>query len=765
MAERRTYQGGIYEREGPGQPWRLVGQVPGGQGTIVSDPQQPHDVAYRAAQARRETAEADVARDRALAETQRAQAQATQAQQTGRPGQERLDQEYAQRFADWRLRGAQDVQRNIAQLRTAYETLGNTNVTGRVLGRLPDFMLDDRVVDTRELVEEVVQRNLRTILGAQFTEREGERLIARAYNPRLDESVNRERLGRLIHQMEAAAAANDDAARFFEQNGTLQGWSGQVWNAGDFNPERDVPRQAGQGQSGFGGFDEEGRLVVNVTGGQPSGFSPEEGPPVTVGEGFNPEPIEPTAPPGSYNDSLLAQGIYGLNEGIASTIGAPVDLATSALNLIPAGIDAIANTNLGRIEDPLLGGDWVNRRFRDMGFIGPEGGGETRGFVRRVMQSPGAALIPAGATARTSRILGTGLTTALGGGVGATTAQQIAPDNPIAEIGGELIGSAGSGAGLFGLARRNARRTAEAAVPTTDALRREAGDLYRQAEARGVVAGPNVTQNLAGRIRQIGQDEAIITPAGRVLPGYDRFNTSLTALDDFAGRDMSAREIDRVRRILSGNVRASADSNERRINSMILSAFDEETLPLAPEFQQARNVASRYLQADTINEARDLSAPRAAQYSQSGEDNALRTEFRNLDRRIVRGDENFPDPVIEAIQNVSRGSPMSNAVRNVGKLAPRGVVSFGAGAGVPFMAGNAIGGPAVGAAMGGGAMATGEVARALATRMTRRNAEVAELLARAGGEIPIAPVIDGDIARMIALGLVGQSSNAAGVGR
>jgi hypothetical protein len=157
-----------------------------------------------------------------------------------------------------------------------------------------------------------------------------------------------------------------------------------------------------------------------------------------------------------------------------------------------------------------------------------------------------------------------------------------------------------------------------------------------------------------------------------------------------------------------------------------------------------------------------LADPRAAQYSQSGEENALRTEFRNLDRQIVRGDQRFPDPVVEAIQNVSRGTPASNVARHLGKLAPRGVVSFGAGAGVPFMIGNAAGGPVLGGAMGGGAMAAGEIGRALATRMTRRNADVAEILARAGGEIPVDPVLTPEVQRMIALGMTSQLSNAAG---
>ncbi len=55
-------------------------------------------------------------------------------------------------------------------------------------------------------------------------------------------------------------------------------------------------------------------------------------------------------PEGSYQDSYVGQGMSGVNEGIASTLGAPVDLLTAGLNLIPQGINAAANTDLPTIQ-------------------------------------------------------------------------------------------------------------------------------------------------------------------------------------------------------------------------------------------------------------------------------------------------------------------------------------------------------------------------------------------------------------------------------
>jgi len=248
--ETRVYNGVTYQRSGPGEPWQRVG---GGRMIPKSDTTQRKegaDASSAEADARLKEAQAQYAAQLAAAQAQAAQAQAAaagaSATKTGRenalpnlaPGQSKLDEEYSKRYAEWQLGGSQDARRNLEQLRGIQQRLASENLTGPVVGRLPEILAPQDVTDARERVEEVVQRNLRTILGAQFTEKEGERLIARAYNPRLDEKINAERLGRLIDQMEAASDANDAAASYFEQNGTLQGFQGDLWRGGNFDPEQ-----------------------------------------------------------------------------------------------------------------------------------------------------------------------------------------------------------------------------------------------------------------------------------------------------------------------------------------------------------------------------------------------------------------------------------------------------------------------------------------------------------------------------------------------
>ena len=161
------------------------------------------------------------------------------------PAEKAVDTKYAADYAEWVAAGGYaDVEKQIGQLEEAAKALETKgNLTGWFVGNVPDLVgaaVNPEAIATRDAVEEVVQRNLRLVLGAQFTEREGERLIARAYNPKLDEAENAKRVRRLIEQIRAAANAKNSAAEYFSQYGTLKGWSGRLPSIGDFNPEGDA---------------------------------------------------------------------------------------------------------------------------------------------------------------------------------------------------------------------------------------------------------------------------------------------------------------------------------------------------------------------------------------------------------------------------------------------------------------------------------------------------------------------------------------------
>jgi hypothetical protein len=154
-------------------------------------------------------------------------------------GGKAVDKGYATEFVNFTTGKAADMVKNISQLKEARTKLasGSDNLTGSFIGLMPDRLktfVNPESIATREAVEEVVQRNLREILGAQFTEKEGARLIARAYNENLPEPENVKRLDRLIKQMELAYEAKIDAKDYWDRYGTLQGWKGTMPTIDDF---------------------------------------------------------------------------------------------------------------------------------------------------------------------------------------------------------------------------------------------------------------------------------------------------------------------------------------------------------------------------------------------------------------------------------------------------------------------------------------------------------------------------------------------------
>jgi hypothetical protein len=467
-------------------------------------------------------------------------------------------------------------------------------------------------------------------------------------------------------------------------------------------------------------------------------------------------------PPTPYSDTPVSQGLSGVNEGIAGTLGMPVDLANTALSFGAKGLNYLAGTDFQTAPDPLLGGQWWKDRLSDTGSIGAESKKPGMAFLRRVGQSVGSAALPVAGTAGS---IGKGLAalgSAAGGGVGAATAQNLFPGNPYAEMGGELLGGGLTTAGMFGRARSKAVKAIENAVPTVPQLKQQAGDLYSQAESRGIVAGPNVTGNLAGRVKSIADNEKLVWPNGKIDPSYPRAGAAMQMMDAHAGQSIDPRQIQVLRDNLTDAVGAT-EGKEQRIAQQMLKAFDEETIPLAPELGQARGIASRYINAQKIGKARDLADASASTFSGSGPENAIRTQFRNLDKKITSGAENgFNPATVDAIRQVTRGTPLSNAARQVGKLAPTGVVSFGLGTGVPAAIGNMVAGPAGAATMGVAAPALGMFGRKAAEKMAMRSANLADLVARNGGALPTPQVLTPDLERLYAAGLLGQSGQYLG---
>ena len=166
-------------------------------------------------------------------------------------GRAAVDTKYAEDYLQWTQGGGADAIGNLAQIGTVLQQLEQgRELTGPMIGIQPDFILaltNPNAADAKQRVEEVVQRNLRVVLGPAFTAKEGESLIARAYNPTLSSQQNAARLRRLYQQMQIASNSRQEMARYFEEKGTLTGYKGPRVNINQFYAALEVktPPKAG----------------------------------------------------------------------------------------------------------------------------------------------------------------------------------------------------------------------------------------------------------------------------------------------------------------------------------------------------------------------------------------------------------------------------------------------------------------------------------------------------------------------------------------
>jgi hypothetical protein len=160
-------------------------------------------------------------------------------------GVKAVDQKYAQDYLDWSQGGGADAAANMGQIKSVLDRLASGEaLTGKSVGLAPDFfnaLVNPEALGAKQQVEEVVQRNLRAVLGPQFTQVEGERLISRAFDARLSPQENVKRLRKLFMQMQTAAQQKQAMAEYYEANETLRGYKGKQPKMQDFYDALSTP--------------------------------------------------------------------------------------------------------------------------------------------------------------------------------------------------------------------------------------------------------------------------------------------------------------------------------------------------------------------------------------------------------------------------------------------------------------------------------------------------------------------------------------------
>lgn len=161
----------------------------------------------------------------------------------------------------------------------------------------------------------------------------------------------------------------------------------------------------------------------------------------------------PAAPDQGFNETAFAQGTSGINEGIAMALGAPVDLTNLALRAGAAGINAATGSDIQLPENAFGGSETIKGAIAPT--IRPESENPSNQIIRRMGQELGTNVLPGmGVAARSTRPIQSAASQAaitLGSGAGAAAADQLAPDNPYAELVGSILGGGAAAGGLAGI--------------------------------------------------------------------------------------------------------------------------------------------------------------------------------------------------------------------------------------------------------------------------------------------------------------------------
>ena len=187
---------------------------------------------------------------------------------------------------------------------------------------------------------------------------------------------------------------------------------------------------------------------------------------------------------GGYGQSYFAQGMSGVNEGLADMMSLPAQALTGVLSIGPA----IANAFGGHVAYPDYvpdPGEGARNIMTQVGAIKPETTDGGKQFTRRIGRELGRSAIPIEAASLRAvqplRTLGAEVLGALGSGTGAATANALAPGNPIAEIAGQVLGG-----GLSGLSRAGSRKVI---TPNPSSPERLLAADNMAAEGVGLTAG------------------------------------------------------------------------------------------------------------------------------------------------------------------------------------------------------------------------------------------------------------------------------------
>lgn len=446
--------------------------------------------------------------------------------------------------------------------------------------------------------------------------------------------------------------------------------------------------------------------------------------------------------------SVGEQALTGLYEGVARGLGAPVDILSAGLERVgvPVGEAPVGGAQSIRgLFQALSGGEAMTE-------VEPQttaqrivrGGTQSVGeaipaTVGLAVAGPKAAISAAPtlyqaakgvlggvrteAAKAPARFAATEAATGFSAGLAGKTVAEVFPDSPTAELVGEVVGALGGGK-FASAADRITTKVPKGPMSSTD-LKKEAGNLYELQKKEGFSAQPQVTQNIFDDVFGMLDQQGYLTPVRgsdkvRVAPDYAKLRPVFSMLEAYADKGMTAANIQTLRRSISGRMNDAVGEEKAALRN-VLRIFDERTAELAPEIKVANALYSRAMKADQIEELLELAQTRATSNNLDLE-NAIRTEFRPLVRRIIKGQERgWTQSEIDQLKQIVEGGSTENMMRFIGKFAPTGPVSAIGGASAAGLVGMFTRDPYIAAGVGASMYGAGAAGKAMGAKLQKSN--------------------------------------------
>lgn len=206
----------------------------------------------------------------------------------------------------------------------------------------------------------------------------------------------------------------------------------------------------------------------------------------------------------------------GLNEGIYTTLGAPVDLSRGAINLGVRGVNAAFGSDVPQLAPGIGGSEWIARQFERVGVnnpadVQPTSSGER--IARAAGQGVGFSIAPEAALGGISRA---GM---VSGNAGEVLGQLLGRSATAGDVAANSLvgGVSGAGAGLAG----------EVAPEQYRPLAETVGGLAGGVAGAATVALPSAARE-AGRV--VGDFVAPLTASGREQMAANTLRSAATDL-------------------------------------------------------------------------------------------------------------------------------------------------------------------------------------------------------------------------------------------